>query len=343
MQSNYQPWEVKIEDFYKLTNEQERIKFLLNFAILAPSGHNSQPWEFTVSNKEINIFINKERSLEKSDPQGRVLLMGFGCLIENILIASDYFRFEATVNYFPDKDNNLNIARITFEKVVNINKLNQDHLIFQISKRHTNRGFYKKESLPQIFLSTIDSLSSEKVKVLIVSDEDLRSDVAELILESNIEIMDNTIFRWELSQYIKSNFTKSRTGMPGFTLGLPDFISIFASRLIKKINLSKKSRKSDEKLLKQGTPAFLIISTQGDKKEDWLNGGNVLQHIWLSAQSYGLSCAPFAAVIQLSVFREKLQNLLHLSDFPQLILRIGYPKKDVKPSPRFLISDLVKN
>ncbi len=340
MKSNYQPWQININDFYKITDEKEKLKFLLNFAVLAPSGHNSQPWEFSIVNDAtVDIFINKERSLKKGDPQGRLLLMSFGCLIENLLIAGDFFRVKPTINYFPSS-NPLHVARVVFEyngKTSN----KKDHLIFQITKRHTNRGPYKDQKIPNDFIALVGQKSNEKVKGQIISDKNLKEAIANLVLESNVVIMDKDYFREELSHYIKSNFTKSHTGMPGFTLGLPAPVSIFASWLIKKTNMSRKSEKADEKLLKQGTPAFLIISTQSDKREDWLNTGFFLQNVWLLAQLQGLNCAPFASVIQIPEFREKLQKALNSNYFPQIVLRVGYPKKEAKASPRFNIDKIL--
>ena len=52
MKANYKPWEVKIEDFHKQSTEADKLKFLLNFAVLAPSSHNSQPWKFGIKDRD---------------------------------------------------------------------------------------------------------------------------------------------------------------------------------------------------------------------------------------------------------------------------------------------------
>ena len=65
---NYKPWNININDFPSDGTEREKLIFLLNFAILAPSGHNSQPWNFSVSGNSISIFVDEKRSLSESDP-----------------------------------------------------------------------------------------------------------------------------------------------------------------------------------------------------------------------------------------------------------------------------------
>jgi hypothetical protein len=40
------PWDVRETDFPIAGTSAEKLRFLLNYAVLAPSGHNSQPWLF---------------------------------------------------------------------------------------------------------------------------------------------------------------------------------------------------------------------------------------------------------------------------------------------------------
>ena len=54
---NYRAWQVKPEDFPISGSLTEQLKFLLNFAVLAPSTHNSQPWNFKIAKNQI-IIVN---------------------------------------------------------------------------------------------------------------------------------------------------------------------------------------------------------------------------------------------------------------------------------------------
>jgi len=40
MKSNFKAWDIKIEDFFNLKTSDKKLRFLLNFAVLAPSSHN---------------------------------------------------------------------------------------------------------------------------------------------------------------------------------------------------------------------------------------------------------------------------------------------------------------
>jgi len=73
MQENYRAWDIVIDDFYKLQSLREKIRFLVRFAVLAPSSHNSQPWKFAVGEKEIVIQPDFNRALPVSDANHRQL------------------------------------------------------------------------------------------------------------------------------------------------------------------------------------------------------------------------------------------------------------------------------
>jgi nitroreductase len=90
MKQNFAAWDVKIDDFFKLKNQGEKLRFLLNFAVLAPLSHNSQPWSFRVDGNTIKIYTDMVRSLPASDSNNRQLLISLGCALENILTAADY-------------------------------------------------------------------------------------------------------------------------------------------------------------------------------------------------------------------------------------------------------------
>ena len=91
MPNNYASWSVSIQDFWNITDEREKLCFLVRFAILAPSTHNSQPWKFHIDNNTITIEPDLSLALRVSDPHNRHLLISLGCALENILIAADYY------------------------------------------------------------------------------------------------------------------------------------------------------------------------------------------------------------------------------------------------------------
>src|SRR3989344_2941319 len=151
---NYSAWDIDPALFPKNKAAIDQLRFFVGFAILAPSGHNSQPWEFSVEPERIRIFANRERSLADSDPSGRQLLIAIGCALENLLIAADYCGFSTEVKYLPDGSQKGAIADVFLRKTRDVNS-DPKHLIFSIPKRMANRGKYKNTTLPNDFMEKI--------------------------------------------------------------------------------------------------------------------------------------------------------------------------------------------
>ena len=57
---------------------------LIEHAIRAPSGHNTQPWRFTLGADCITIAPDFSKRLPVVDPDNRELFISLGCAAENI-------------------------------------------------------------------------------------------------------------------------------------------------------------------------------------------------------------------------------------------------------------------
>ena len=60
-------WNVKESDYPTNGSSEDKLSFLLNYAALAPSIDNTQPWKFNVSEDEIRLFADKTKWLAVSD------------------------------------------------------------------------------------------------------------------------------------------------------------------------------------------------------------------------------------------------------------------------------------
>ncbi len=45
------PWQINERDSPREGNSAEKLQFLLQYTILAPSSHNTQPWKFSVGDQ----------------------------------------------------------------------------------------------------------------------------------------------------------------------------------------------------------------------------------------------------------------------------------------------------
>lgn len=341
MQKNYVPWEVRVGDFFLLQSDAERLKFILNFAILAPSSHNSQPWRFRLDDSSISVFVEPSRRLVASDTNDRQLFISLGCAITNILVAADYYGYVTDIQFLPDAKDGDYAARIVFKKGV-AKTGSADHLICAISQRVNNRNPYAVRLPDAVFLGKIRALGSETVQVAVITDAAIKDALADAALEAGVAAMEDVSFREELSRYVKTNVTRSGFGMPAFGMGISTPVSLFVPFLIRRFNMNRVNRKKDERVLKQFTPAFVVIATKADTKESWLRTGELYECIALMATQEGMTTGVWAAPIQIGEYYKGFQAILKTDFRPQMFFRLGYPLKDMRHSPRLLVKEVTR-
>ena len=342
MKDNYKAWGVDYKDFYILKARNDKLEFLLRFAVLAPSSHNSQPWRFEVRDNLILVSPERARALPESDKNNRQLYISLGAAIENIITAADFYNLKYNLRYFPGEFPNA-AAVILFEDFgADSFLLPKDHGdMLAMTSRHTNRNKYTNEELPASFVKRLCAMSNDDLRVDILSAGKVKDRIAEIVSDALIEAMDDKNFRRELSGYVKSNITSSKIGMPMFGFGMPTPVSFFASLILHMFNVNRLSRKNDDALLNEHTPHFAIISSRSDDPESWMMAGRLFQSMALLAERKNVKTAPMAAAIQIGDHYRKIMDALHTDFRPQFFFRMGYCDDAMPHSPRLLAEDVI--
>ena len=60
----------------------------VRYATLAPSGHNTQPWRFSIGENRIDIRPDLSRRTPVVDPDDHHLFVSLGCAAENLILAA---------------------------------------------------------------------------------------------------------------------------------------------------------------------------------------------------------------------------------------------------------------
>jgi hypothetical protein len=66
-----------------------------------------------------------------------------------------------------------------------------------------------------------------------------------------------------------------------------------------------------------------VLTTTHDRPADWVNAGQALQRILLTASSYGIAAALHTQPLELGWLREPIRTQLCDGAHPQLVLRFG--------------------
>lgn len=342
MKNNLNAWEVSEKDFPKNGKAKDKLKFFVKYAILAPSGHNTQPWLFEINEDEmsINLYADRTRALPVIDPEDTELIISCGTALENLIVAMKYFEYYAEVEFFPSETDNDFLAKI--KPIIGYEPDAEDIKLFKaIKNRHTNRMPFADETIDGIKLQKLKSIASEeRINFHVIEAEEIREEIIKIIEQGDKVQAANKSFCRELAQWVHPNRTNSKDGIPGYAFGMGDLISFGSPFFIGNLNWGDIQAGRDRNLIK-GSPVLAIMESKNNRPIDWLHTGIALEKLLLKASSEGIAASYLNQPIEVPELREKLRLLLGLKGQPHLIIRMGYGK-EVKPTPRRDIEEVIK-
>lgn len=328
---------LNLDEFNKL-NTRDQFQFLIEFALLAPSSHNTQPWLFKLSEKGIAVCINRNRSLPKSDPTGRQMYISIGAAIQNIIFAAEYFGFSHSLKFVFESDQ---VAEIILERTAA--DPDKKHIMEALISRHNNRFEFSDKSIPDSFLQLMKNFADElDLEINFISDANEKAVLAEIVLKSIAEAFSDKDFTSELSNWIKPSLRKYPDGMPGYNIDIPFFASFLVPFVIRNFNVSKMQVKMHVPMLKKA-PIFVILSSSQDDSGAWVRTGMLFERIAVLAESQSVNVGVLAAPIEINDNYKKIKDLVGIRSRPQMFFRIGYAAKVPKQSPRLSLKDVLCN
>jgi nitroreductase len=339
-------WDVTENEFPKKGALPEKISFILKYAILAPSSHNTQPWLFKiVGDDTIELYADRTRALPVVDPDDREMIISCGAALYHLRLAANHFGLADITDLLPDKNNNPDLlARVGLKEgdTITQNLAQQDTSLFEaITKRRSNRSQFESRKLPDDILVLLKDIARVHGAWLDIVEEDMKKKtIADLISQGDKIQLSDKKFRRELAAWIHPNRSKSRDGMPGYAHGVSDIASYVGPFLIRTFDIGKGQAAKDMQLA-SGSPVLAVLGSDADEQLDWIRTGQVLARILLRARADNVWTSFMDQPIEVPDLRLRLREALgRTAGFPQLLMRMGYGK-DVKPTPRRNVDEVV--
>ena len=328
-------WKIEERLFNQQVTARDKIKFLLKYAVLAPSTHNSQPWLFKIKDNSVEIYIDESRKLPQADPLGRDLYISIGCMLENLIIAARYFGFyERHVYHLKDDF----VAEVFFKSAHNA----QQNLLFNaITTRVNARGVFDNKPVDKAILDYVADLVKPEtefeggIRFDFISEKNKITRLAELTARGLKMAHSSHVFRQEMSRWLISNFSKRKTGLPGYSLKMPGIVSIFFPALVCFFNfgflLSKLNYASFT-----SSPGVCVLSSQNDEPEAWLDTGRLAERLMLGFNAREIKTSVFVAALEMGDLYKSAQETLNigLNWRPQFLFCAGYMSGGQKHTPR---------
>lgn len=313
-------------------------EFLLQYAVLAPSSHNTQPWLFRMRQTVLDLYADRQRSCPAVDPDDRELIMSCGCALFHLRCAMRHFGCLGPVEIFPEPHPDL-LARVHRGTIGETDPA-QTELFEAILQRRTNRQLFSDDPLPSDLVPALQAAAeAEGAWMKVIQEETERLALAELISEGDRRQWANARFRQELSHWVHPNHSARRDGIPGYAAGVDDLMSCMGPMVVRTFDLGEGQAARDSELA-MGSPLLVVIGTVGDRPRDWVAGGQALAHVLLRATAARVRASFLNQPIELNDLRMNLAELVGMEGYPQLVLRLGYAD-NVRPTPRREVGEVL--
>lgn len=286
---------------------QEDVRKIIEAGSKAPSGENAQPWRFKIDGTTIFLFNAPERDQSLYNWGQRASYIAHGAVLENIKIASSKFGYNSRIDLFPNTDDENLVAKIILEK-----STPKDEPLFPyIEKRVTNRKPYEVKPLTSEQREALLSVSHESVKFMLTED---REKILQLgrVGSTNEQVMLSNkklhSFFFSHINWTEKEELERRYGFYIKTLELPPpaqfMFKLFSKwgrmRIFKALGFPKVVATQNAKT-NAAASAIGIITIKERRPIDYINVGEYLQKLWLTASKQGLYIQPLAGLLFLKL------------------------------------------
>lgn len=331
-------WNLDASTYPGSGSASEQLHHLLQYAILAPSGHNTQPWLFRVAGDHVDVLADRRRALPVVDPHDRALVISCGAAVGMLLAAMRRFGHAGEVDLLPAGDPDL-LARVRLGRPHT--PASTDMLRYAaICERRTTRTKFADEPLPSGLVEELQQIAKNRgIEAAVMTSHPVKQAVAGLVAEGDREQFANASFRRELGAWVHSRRSASRDGISGAHFGMPDVLSSVGGLVIRTFDMGNGVGARDLEIA-SGSPALLLVCTATDQARDWMMAGMAHAEMLLAITAAGLTTAYLNQPVEVDRLRPQLRDAAGVSGIPQLLLRVGRGPK-IPPAVRRPLAEVI--
>ena len=316
-------WEISEDDFPADGPLAQQARFLLRYAILAPSSHNSQPWAFEVDGGRIEIHAEESRWLRQADANRRELFLSVGCALENLVVAAQHFGLRPSMDFVSTESGPSVLVDLSGD-ASRIDKRPKG-LFWAITERRTSHShFYDRTPDADFFDDLRGLVYDSEVQLHLVTSDSTKKTLASMQNEADQQKMQDEDYRRELSEWIGSgalgdSWPKAR-------------ISQF---VVKHFDIGKSEGANNAEYIEKA-PAVALITTSDDTTRNRIQAGQVYERIALAAERADVATHPLSQMLEIDEYRDALAETVGVDgQCPQHFFRLGFARASRNHTPRW--------
>lgn len=307
-----------------VANTDEDFRFMIAQAIKAPSGHNTQPWIFKITDIGIEIHPDLNRSLPIVDPDHRELFVAVGTATENLCLAATAKGYRYKVSYRE--------GGIVVVNLIDSQNVISNLLFDQIAVRQTNRGIYDGTKIAEVVLDQLKNIDiAPNVQLHFYANGTSEFNIiSDFVFRGNTAQMQNRAFTEELKAWIRYNKqhqNATNDGLSYATFGAPN-LPMFIIKPIMAQQINEKAQNKGDKQKIASSSHFVLFTTKNDSITEWIDLGRTLERFLLTSTSLDIRSAYLNQPNEVRELASEMAHVLNLKgESPVILVRIGYGKQ----------------
>ncbi|MEV5909055.1 hypothetical protein DMH25_01725 [Streptomyces sp. WAC 01325] len=296
----------------------------ISAAIAAPSIFNTQPWRYRLDPDTITLQVRAapERGLRHVDPAGRALHMSVGAAVLNLRVAVAHFGWSPVTRLLPAPEEPELLATVRLAAPpARTAAAHRTDLYPAIRRRHSSRFPFSGRPLPsRVRSELIEAAHLEGARLTFPAPEDVVR-LLRLTAEAEWRNRSDPDRRDESRRWIRHDADgKPDVGLPVSALGPQDALERVPLR-------DFTADRRPERLVSQpfeAEPVVALLSTQHDRRADWLRAGQALEHVLLLATAHGVRTSLLHQAVEWPDLRRTMSGTAGSAGHVQMLIRLGY-------------------
>jgi nitroreductase len=307
-------------------------------ALRAPSVHNTQPWRWRIRGNAVELHADWDRHLTVTDPDGRDLVLSCGADLHHLQVALAARGLGIDVHRLPDPEDRSHLATVVLrpQPADGTNADALDAALFpSIAERRTDRRLMSHRHVPPDDLQSLVNHAARCGALLVqVTDPALRRQLVTALVDAGRHQQVEPGYATELRMWTH-RLPGGHDGVPAANVAAPPIGAREPSPL-RRFTRSELAQPPQQPGHGPADDAaeLLVITTPGDDELDRLRAGEATSAVLLAATCIGLATTPLSQALEIATSREHLrQDVLHVPENPQLVIRVGWPASDAAKLP----------
>ncbi|MDC0717944.1 hypothetical protein [Nannocystis bainbridge] len=303
------PWTLAGSALAPEAGPRARIELALHTALTAPSPGNAQPWRWFVGGEVIELYADPARAGGEADPEGQAAALACGAALAGLRVTLRALGLDEQTALLPGGHPDL-LARVAVGG--RASPLPEEQWLYQAApKRRTYRGVMAQGPLSRALARRLKHMvDGTGAEYHVVEDMARRQAIAAAV-EAAIA-----------GEPSARTAARAAAGEPGVSFEGPD------------------GGEARGQAIADGSPAFVLVTTEGDEPAEWLRAGQALMRVLLRARVDHAWGSFLHLPLADAAGRKQLASLVGATGRAQALVRLG-GGADTPPTPRRPLSEVL--